>query len=88
MSQEPSGRRAKGFVRPLPSNPNLDKQRKLAKARSPATIGATNLQRSSAFVRCIRSPRLPLPYCDGGPATGYCHATCKATSLDGERGRS
>src|SRR5712671_4535125 len=32
MSQEPSGRDAKRFVRPLPSNPNLDKQRKLAKA--------------------------------------------------------
>jgi len=32
MSHEPSGRAAKRFVRPLPSNPNLDKQRKLAKA--------------------------------------------------------
>ena len=32
MSQEPSGRGAERFVRPLPSNPNLDKQRKLAKA--------------------------------------------------------
>ena len=32
MSHEPSGRGAKRFVRPLPSNPNLDKQRKLAKA--------------------------------------------------------
>ena len=32
MSQESSGRDAKRFVRPLPSNPNLDKQRKLAKA--------------------------------------------------------
>jgi ankyrin repeat protein len=32
MSGEPSGFRAKRFVRPLPSNPNLDKQRKLAKA--------------------------------------------------------
>jgi len=31
-SQEPSGGGAKRFVRPLPSNPNLDKQRKLAKA--------------------------------------------------------
>jgi ankyrin repeat protein len=32
MSHDPSGRDAKRFVRPLPSNPNLDKQRKLAKA--------------------------------------------------------
>jgi ankyrin repeat protein len=32
MSHEPSGRGAKRFVRPLPSNPNLDKQRRLAKA--------------------------------------------------------
>src|SRR5215813_6849500 len=32
MSHEPSGRGAKRFVRPLPSKPNLDKQRKLAKA--------------------------------------------------------
>src|SRR5262249_35261801 len=32
MSREPSGRGAKRLVRPLPSNPNLDKQRKLAKA--------------------------------------------------------
>ena len=32
MSHDPSGRGAKRFVRPLPSNPNLDKQRKLAKA--------------------------------------------------------
>jgi len=31
MSQEPSDHGAKRFVRPLPSNPNLDKQRKLAK---------------------------------------------------------
>jgi ankyrin repeat protein len=32
MSQEPTGRGAKRFIRPLPSNPSLDKQRKLAKA--------------------------------------------------------
>jgi ankyrin repeat protein len=32
MSYEPSGRGAKRFVRPLPSKPSLDKQRKLAKA--------------------------------------------------------
>jgi ankyrin repeat protein len=32
MSGEPSGFGAKRFVRPLPLNPNLDKQRKLAKA--------------------------------------------------------
>jgi hypothetical protein len=32
MSHEPSGRGAKRFIRPFPSNPNLDKQRKLAKA--------------------------------------------------------
>ena len=32
MSHEPSGRGARRFVRPLPSHPNLDKQRKLAKA--------------------------------------------------------
>jgi len=32
MSGEPAGFGAKRFVRPLPSNPNLDKQRKLAKA--------------------------------------------------------
>jgi Ankyrin repeat len=32
MSDEPSGRGAQRFVRPLPPNPNLDKQRKLAKA--------------------------------------------------------
>ena len=32
MSHEPSGRSAQRFVRPLPPNPNLDKQRKLAKA--------------------------------------------------------
>jgi len=32
MSHELSGRGAKRFVRPLPSNPNLEKQRKLAKA--------------------------------------------------------
>jgi ankyrin repeat protein len=32
MSKEPSGDGAKRFVRPLPSKPNLDKQRKLAKA--------------------------------------------------------
>ena len=32
MPDEPSGYGAKRFVRPLPSNPNLDKQRKLAKA--------------------------------------------------------
>jgi ankyrin repeat protein len=32
MSQEPSSDDAKRFVRPLPSKPNLDKQRKLAKA--------------------------------------------------------
>jgi hypothetical protein len=31
MSHEPSGRGDRRFVRPLPSNPNLDKQRKLAK---------------------------------------------------------
>jgi ankyrin repeat protein len=31
-SEEPSGHGAKRFVRPLPSKPNLDKQRKLAKA--------------------------------------------------------
>jgi hypothetical protein len=30
MSHELSGRGAKRFVRPLPSNPNLEKQRKLA----------------------------------------------------------
>ena len=32
MSREPSGRGAKRFIRPLPRNPNLDKQSKLAKA--------------------------------------------------------
>jgi ankyrin repeat protein len=32
MSDEPSDRSAQRFVRPLPPNPNLDKQRKLAKA--------------------------------------------------------
>jgi ankyrin repeat protein len=32
VSHEPSGRSAQRFVRPLPPNPNLDKQRKLAKA--------------------------------------------------------
>src|SRR5262245_54521602 len=32
LSGKPSGARAKRFVRPLPSKPNLDKQRKLAKA--------------------------------------------------------
>jgi ankyrin repeat protein len=32
MSGEPSGFRVKRFVRPLPSKPNLEKQRKLAKA--------------------------------------------------------
>jgi ankyrin repeat protein len=32
MSREPSGRGVKRFIRPLPANPNLDKQRKLAKA--------------------------------------------------------
>jgi ankyrin repeat protein len=32
MSDEPSARGAKRFVRRLPANPNLDKQRKLAKA--------------------------------------------------------
>jgi len=32
MSHEPSGRGSKRFVRPLPPNPNLDKQKKLAKA--------------------------------------------------------
>src|SRR5260370_37918558 len=32
MSLDTSGRGAKRFVCPLPSNPNLDKQRKLAKA--------------------------------------------------------
>src|SRR5215468_5812479 len=32
LSEEPSDRGAKRFVRPLPSKPNLDKQRKLAKA--------------------------------------------------------
>jgi ankyrin repeat protein len=32
MPDEPSGRSVKRFVRPLPSDPNLDKQRKLAKA--------------------------------------------------------
>jgi ankyrin repeat protein len=32
MSDESAARGAKRFVRPLPSNPNLDKQRKLAKA--------------------------------------------------------
>jgi ankyrin repeat protein len=32
MSDEPSGSGAKRFVRPLPPNPNLDMQRKLAKA--------------------------------------------------------
>jgi ankyrin repeat protein len=32
MSREPLGGGANCFVRPLPSNPNLDKQRKLAKA--------------------------------------------------------
>src|SRR5689334_17677931 len=31
-SQESSGRDARRFVRPLPAHPNLDKQRKLAKA--------------------------------------------------------
>lgn len=31
MTLDPSGRDPKRFVRPLPSNPNLDKQRKLAK---------------------------------------------------------
>ena len=31
MTDDPSGRARKVFVRPLPSNPNLDKQRKLAK---------------------------------------------------------
>src|SRR5262245_24731988 len=31
MSREPSGRGPQRFVRPLPANPNLDKQRKLAK---------------------------------------------------------
>src|SRR4051794_20159739 len=31
-SQEPSSDGAKRFVRPLPANPNLDRQRKLAKA--------------------------------------------------------
>jgi ankyrin repeat protein len=32
MSEQPSAHGAKRFVRPLPSNPSLDKQRKLAKA--------------------------------------------------------
>src|SRR5215813_2658320 len=32
VSFEPSGRSAQRFVRPLPPNPNLDKQRKLAKS--------------------------------------------------------
>src|SRR6516225_896966 len=32
MSDESSGRKANRFVRPLPPNPNLEKQRKLAKA--------------------------------------------------------
>jgi len=32
MSREPSGREPKSFVQPLPPNPNLDRQRKLAKA--------------------------------------------------------
>src|SRR5215831_2771301 len=32
MSDEPSGRSAQRFVRPLPPKPDLDKQRKLAKA--------------------------------------------------------
>src|SRR5262249_53043541 len=32
MSDEPSDRSTQRFVRPLPPNPNLDKQRKLAKA--------------------------------------------------------
>ena len=32
MSRECSGRGPKRFVHPLPPNPNLDKQRKLAKA--------------------------------------------------------
>lgn len=32
MSDEPSGRGLRRLVRPLPANPNLDKQRKLAKA--------------------------------------------------------
>ena len=32
MSKSPSARGARRFVRPLPSDPNLDKQRKLAKA--------------------------------------------------------
>jgi ankyrin repeat protein len=32
MSKEPTGHGAKRFVRPLPSKPDLDKQRKLAKA--------------------------------------------------------
>lgn len=31
MAPDPTGREPKRFVRPLPSNPNLDKQRKLAK---------------------------------------------------------
>ncbi len=31
MTGDPSGHDTKRFVRPLPSNPNLDKQRKLAK---------------------------------------------------------
>jgi hypothetical protein len=31
MSDDSSGREANRFVRPLPPNPNLDKQRKLAK---------------------------------------------------------
>ena len=58
MSGEPSGFGAKRFVRPLPSKPNLDKQRKLAKA-----LARDYWRGKSAAIERVRAlhPKPPAP---------------------------
>jgi ankyrin repeat protein len=58
MSDEPSGQDVKRFVRPLPSNPNLDKQRKLAKA-----LARDYWRRESETIERVRAlhPKPPAP---------------------------
>ena len=58
MPREPSERRPQRFVRPLPANPNLDKQRKLAKTLARAYWRG----KSEAIARvCALHPNPPTP---------------------------
>jgi ankyrin repeat protein len=89
MSDEPVGRGAKRFVRPLPSHPNLDKQRKLAKA-----LARDYWRGKSAAIERVRAlhPKLPAPetfalsdaqlvFARGYGFTGWPHMKQKIESL-------